>query len=378
MSPNIGETVSFNVTKNFECIRPLGSGGTGVIYLFKDNTTDTLFAFKKYRSLDPARVDEYYKRFVDEVKILFNLSHPNIVRVYNHYLYPPQKTGYLQMEYVVGQTIDEYDPEFWDEDAWNKIFTETISAFDYLENHDILHRDVRPSNILIGSNSSVKIIDFGFGKLCNLKANEPNSVLLNWPVTEMPDEVEANGEYDQKTEIFFVGKLFDKILKNKNVGDTFRYYHIIERMIQNNPSARFDSFSRILGEISKGIFGWFDNEEKEIYRLFADNLLNAISKFRDDINITTEIPIIMSKLALLLRASSLEEYIQDNSQLIKCFVSGTYFYHNQKNILTDSVKEFYDLIQKSTPLKQKMIFDNLLNRFSLVKVEKTNDMDIPF
>lgn len=50
----------------------------------------------------------------------------------------------------------------------------------------------------------------------------------------------------------------------------------------------------------------------------------------------------------------------------------------KKSIQTVTVKNFYDLMQRSTPLKQKMIFDNLLNRLSLVKVEKQNDVDIPF
>lgn len=61
-----------------------------------------LFAFKKYVPKDFNYIDELYKRFVDEIKILFTISHPNIVRVYNYYLYPEIKHGYLQMEYIEG------------------------------------------------------------------------------------------------------------------------------------------------------------------------------------------------------------------------------------------------------------------------------------
>lgn len=69
-----------------------------------------LFAIKKYVPKDKRYIDEHYERFVDEIKILFNISHPNIVRIYNYYLYPQAKTGFLQMEYIDGTCIDQYEP----------------------------------------------------------------------------------------------------------------------------------------------------------------------------------------------------------------------------------------------------------------------------
>ena len=101
-----GEVITFNAEKNFTYIKPLGNGGTGDTYLFRDETTNIMFAIKKYVPKDTRFIDEQYDRFVDEIKILFNISHPNIVRIYNYYLYPTAKTGYLQMEYVDGKCID--------------------------------------------------------------------------------------------------------------------------------------------------------------------------------------------------------------------------------------------------------------------------------
>ena len=129
---NNGEVITFDTKKNFTYVKPLGDGGTGDTYLFKDETTDMLFAIKKYVPKDPKYIDDHYNRFVDEIKILFNISHPNIVRIYNYYLYPSAKTGFLQMEYVNGKTIDEFSPFPWDDKNWNDIFCEVISAFEYL------------------------------------------------------------------------------------------------------------------------------------------------------------------------------------------------------------------------------------------------------
>ena len=121
-----GEIITFDVKKNFTFIKKLGGGGTGDTHLFKDDTTDMLFAIKKYVPKDPRYVDELYIRFVDEIKILFNVSHPNIVRIYNYYLYPNAKTGFLQMEYVDGLCINQYEPMPWDEKGWEEILQKLL------------------------------------------------------------------------------------------------------------------------------------------------------------------------------------------------------------------------------------------------------------
>ena len=133
---NTGDVITFDAKKNFTFVKVLGGGGTGDTLLFKDETTDMLFAIKKYVPKDKRYIDEHYVRFVDEIKILFNISHPNIVRIYNYYLYPQAKTGFLQMEYIDGTCIDQYEPMPWDEKGWEEIFTDVIGAFEYLEkNH---------------------------------------------------------------------------------------------------------------------------------------------------------------------------------------------------------------------------------------------------
>ena len=376
MTLNSGDTVSFNMKKNFECIRSLGAGGTGQVYLFKESATGLFFAVKKYHSADPNKNEDYYRRFVDEVKILFNLSHPNIVRVYNHYLYPEQKLGYLQMEYVIGTSIDNYINAFLDENILNKLFSEAISAFDYLEKNGILHRDVRPSNILVNNNDSIKIIDFGFGKQCSVASKEPNSIFLNWPVSEMPDDIRLNQSYDHKTEIFFVGKLFHIVIKNNGLYDTFAYSHILDKMIESNPDQRYHSFSEILGDIAYGTFNGFDDADKDVYRVFVDSLFNKIGHYVDKCPSVNALTSIITLLSQLLRSISLEKYVQDNAQLIKCFISGGFGYMEKKSIEVSIVENFYRLILSASPAKQKIIYDNLRNRFAAVKIK--DDDDIPF
>lgn len=200
------EEVVFDARKNMKFIRNLGDGGTGEAKLFYDQSVDMYFAIKKYNPKPGNNRDDCYKKFVDEIKILFQIFHENIVRIYYYYLYPINKIGYIQMEYIDGTSIDNIKPSDYNK-KWEDYFVDTINAFDYLHKKNILHRDIRATNFMIDKNGVLKIIDFGFGKKLSDTCNK-NSILLNWPVSTVPEEVVSNHEYNFSTEIYYIGKMF--------------------------------------------------------------------------------------------------------------------------------------------------------------------------
>ncbi|MBT2571482.1 protein kinase family protein [Planococcus sp. ISL-110] len=365
------------IKKQFILVRPLGSGGTGDTHLLKDETTDMFFAFKKYVPKDSNFIDENYERFVDEIKILFNLSHPNVVRVYNYYLYPQKKTGYLQMEYIEGDSIEEFETDPFGGKTWSDIFIETIAAFEYLESNNVLHRDIRPANIMIDKHENVKVIDFGFGKKLEGLDQDAKSVFLNWPVTQLPYETEYDGIYNRQSEIYFVGKLLANVIDRSL--DNFNFEHIIEKMIKIDPKKRYKSFHDISIDISKGVFGEIDftNEEKEVYRKFADTLSIAIKSYwlkYDPIRDDSEI---LNNLIDLIRITSLEKILQDNSQLTNCFIQGRYTYSTKHKIEVSIITDFYRLLVGLSPFRRRIVLDNIDARLSVIKVEVPDD-DLPF
>jgi eukaryotic-like serine/threonine-protein kinase len=319
------QNVPFDSSKHFKYIRPLGKGGTGDIHLFKDETANMLFAIKKYDPKNLEHIDDNYQRFVNEMKMLFKISHPNIVRIYNYYLYPRVKTGFLQMEFIEGTEIDKYSPEIFGK-QWDEIFIEIINTFVYLESMHILHRDIRPANILIDKDENVKLIDFGFSKVLENEEQCGHSILLNWPATEYPEEIVSKNEYNHQTEIFFIGKLFQKIL-DKEIDD-FKFNHIVNIMIELKPEKRYGSFIEISNAISSGILSEisFIDSEKETYLNFANTLSEHIKKFIDSYDPINDPETTIKLLSKVLHDNSLEKYIQINSKLIDCFVSGRYTY----------------------------------------------------
>lgn len=374
-----GKIIEFNnIKKNFEYVRRLGAGGTGDTHLLKDNTTNMEFAFKKYVPKNEAKRAELYERFVDEIKILFNISHPNIVRIYNYYLYPEIKLGYLQMEYIEGISIDKYQPFFNNE--WNNIFVQVINVFRYLERKKILHRDIRPQNILIDKEGNVKIIDFGFGKILDKQDKENNSVLLNWPVSRMPEEISLKGEYTYYTEIYFIGKLYEYILANNKVAsEHFSYYNVLNKMTEYQVNMRYQNFDEVYSDISNGIFSTLDftEEEKDIYGNFANSIHDKIGEYKNEYSPITSVENIIENIANVLRKNSLERYIQNNAELIQCFINNGFSYSRRANIEKEKVEIFYKWLISLPNNKQINVVENINNKLSNIKINKEYD-DLPF
>lgn len=371
-----GELVEFDKIKAFKYIRGLGSGGTGQTYLFSEDITDMKFAIKKYSPIPQNKSKENFERFIDEIKILFKISNPHIVRIYNYYLYPEFETGYLQMEYVEGTPIDQYVLSCKSEDI-EKIFLDSLSAFEYLESLGILHRDIKPDNILVDENNDLKIIDFGFGKVLTENQSAAESIFLNWPVSRMPEDVERLKIYDFQTEIYFLGYLFKGILEDVSIN--FKYQNILENMTKFSRGKRYKKFSDISKDISSTnlIIGEFTEEDKDIYLEFADCLVSVISIYRADFISNNDLNDVIFKMEDLLRKSVLERYIQDNSALVSIFVKNNFKFFRRINIERSIIEKFYEMLLNQPLNRQKVILDNLFARLSSIKVEHEDD-DLPF
>lgn len=377
-----GEIIKFDQSKNFKFVRELGSGGTGETNLFKDETTNTLFAIKKYKPSEEniEHEEDFYHRFVEEIVILFKLSHPNIVRVYNYYLYPNFMTGFLQMEHIEGTSIDTYVRN--NSTDLDKLFRSAVNSFECLEENDILHRDIRPANIMIDNNGELKLIDFGFGKILS-STNTENSIRLNWPVTEMPDEVINGNDYTVETEIYFLGSLFKKLIRENNIED-FKFINVVNTMCEVSIAKRYQSFKDVSADIAKGVLLGtdFSVRNKAIYQDMANSLIDIINYYSSDFSPISDVERVQINLEDLIRNSSLEENIQDNSALISCFLINGFGYSTRKTIEVDIVKDFYKLLIDSDYQKKKIILENLTTRLSLITIKRSTidiaDDDLPF
>lgn len=373
---NKNEVVNFLRCKNYVFIRDIGQGGCGKTVLLKDDIIDEYFVCKKYSPYYSQNKEMLFANFINEIKLLHLCYHNNIVRVFNYYLYPEHTTGYILMEYIQGKNIGEYIGEH-PEDI-NSVFVQSIEGFKYLEDVKILHRGIRLHNILVTQEGIVKIIDLGFGKKINFSTDYDKSIELNW-WCEVPDEFKEN-VYDTKTEVYFVGKLFEKLILENNIKE-FKYKETLKMMIKKDVSSRIDSFEDVLKTVStdKFLSIEFTEEEKLIYRSFADSLVMVYSKIEYNAKYNTIVENLINSLESLLKNTLLEEYLYDNRKLARCFINGSFRFYQNTTFPIWAITNFVNLLKGNSKEKQNVILNNLWSRLDSIErfsEEATFDLNL--
>lgn len=364
--------IKFLKSKDYIAIRDIGQGGTGKTKLIKDETINEIFVCKKYSTYYPECQPLFYENFVNEIKILYKINHPNIVRVFSYYLYPEQLTGYILMEYIDGIDIEQYlavNPNMV-----NDLFIQTINGFKYLEEQNILHRDIRPSNILVSNDGIVKIIDFGFGKDIQKSEDYKKSITLNWTYS-LPNDFSMS-IYDFRTEVYFVGKLFERIINDNNLHQAFKYKALLDKMLITDHDIRIASFYDVTREImsENAICIDFSDEEKSIYANIANSFMNVClsveptTKYKEDIDLITKL------LNDLLQKSILEEYIQNNNSFVSCFIYPPFRYKTKAIIPVESLAIFYKWWKALSAKRKMVVLNNLWMRFDSIKREIIDDL----
>lgn len=372
------DIIEFPRSKDYKFEKSLGQGACGLTVLLHDPTIDEKFVCKKYSPIYEEYREELFVNFIREIKLLYKLNHPNIVRVFNYYLYPDKKLGYIIMEYIQGCDIYEHLKE--KPENINEIFNQVISGFCHLEQSNILHRDIRPLNILVGDDGIAKIIDFGFGKSVDSDEHFDKSISLNW-WCETPTDFD-NSIYDFSTEVYFVGKLFEKIILEVDIQD-FKFKHILQNMCKKDPEHRIKSFIDIQKELFNDKFSTIDFDYFELtsYRNFASGFSASISKVEYNIKFH-DIDKVQQKLEDCYKRVMLETEIPSAQLLIDCLLNGAYYFKKNYSFKVDTLKSFIDLLRKSSKEKKNIIISNLQSRIDAVEHYSTPDIDfdtdIPF
>ena len=371
------DVIHFVRQRDYRLIRELGAGACGKTVLLYDDEIDQHFVCKKYAPYSESEREALYASFVREIKLLHQVLHPNVVRVFNYFLYPHIHAGYILMEFVDGVNIEDYVRNH-PEDI-NELFEQAISGFAYLESAGILHRDIRPGNVMVDLEGRLKIIDLGFGKHVKGPIDFDKSITLNW-WCQPPNEFN-NGKYDFATEVYFVGKLFERIIAENWIVD-FNFRNVLGQMCQYEPSVRIESFldvervikSSQLSELS------FSDEELEIYRRFSNAIAGQIAKIENGAQYANDPERIQAQLSDAYRSVMLEEFVPDAALLLRIFVTGTYYY-KKAGFLTETVRDFVRLLKSLGPEKVRILIANLHTRLDAVpRYDKDfiSDDDVPF
>jgi len=206
----------------YEVVRELGKGAMGIVYLAKDPLIGRLVALKTIRAQnqDDEEAKEFQQRFVREAQAAGILNHPSIVTVHDIGQDETTGTSFIAMEYVEGQNLKEVlsqgRPLGFEQIG--DIIAQVADALDFAHAKGIVHRDVKPANIILLEGLRAKITDFGIAKITSGGNLTTTGQFLGTPNYMAPEQIKG-APVDGRTDIFSLGIcLYECLTRRKPFG----------------------------------------------------------------------------------------------------------------------------------------------------------------
>jgi len=250
----------------YRVLEELGQGSMGIVYKAHDPNLDLILAVKVLRP-ECLQGETLVKRFLAEARVLGRLDHPNIVRVYN--VDEDQGTVYIAMEFLEGEGLNDLakrkrlSPE-----EIADLGAKIAEGLGYAHSKGIVHRDVKPGNILVRSDGKPKITDFGIARIEDTAEHLRTQAgeVLGTPAYMSPEQV-LSEPVDGRSDIFSLGIILyelcagERPFRGDSLGAVFQAItqampvpllerhpeipaalaEVVERCLRRNPANRFQS-----------------------------------------------------------------------------------------------------------------------------------------
>ena len=223
----------------YDIVRVLGKGAMGVVYEGRDPNLDRQVAIKTIRvqSLSPAAAAEYEGRFRTEARSAARLNHPNIVSVFDSG--QDADTTYLVMEFIQGNDLKHHlknGARFSVHTAIVMVH-DLLMALDHAHGQNVVHRDVKPANMLIEPSGRVKLADFGVARI--QEPDETNLTQLGGSVGTpkyMSPEQAKGLRGDSRSDVFAAGVVLYELVTSVLPFDGENQFSVIHQIVDHTPA----------------------------------------------------------------------------------------------------------------------------------------------
>lgn len=190
----------------YEKIRKIGEGSYGQVFKCRNKETGQIVAIKKFlESGDDPAIRRIAMR---EIKMLKHLKHENLVNLIEVFKTRRKQKLHLVFEYCDRTVLDELvaNPKGVPEPMIKKITYQVLKAVEFCHNHNCIHRDVKPENILITKQNVVKLCDFGFARVLSPNENFTEYVATRW--YRAPELLVGDTQYSTPVDVWAIGCVF--------------------------------------------------------------------------------------------------------------------------------------------------------------------------
>lgn len=200
----------------YEIVKQLGKGAMGIVYLGMDpriNRTTAIKTFQFPEEADPDQTASLKKRFFQEAESAGTLTHPNIVTIYD--AGEEQDLAYIAMEYLEGHDLTRYTKNgaLLGLQKVVDYMGDVAEALDYAHQKGIVHRDVKPANIMLLDSGVIKITDFGIARI-TASSQTQTGVVKGTPHFMSPEQISGE-KVDGRSDIFSLGVVLFQLLTGK-------------------------------------------------------------------------------------------------------------------------------------------------------------------
>ena len=275
-----GFSIGQILRNQYKIVREIGQGGMGRVYEGEDLPLKRRVAIKTLLpNGDKIDFAKQCEQFQQEAEICAQLDHPNIVHVYN--VGVEKNIPYMVMEYIEGVSISEYVKEHGVED-WQlqaKLIKKIARGLVCVHNAKLLHRDIKPTNILVKNDGEPVLIDFGIAQKAQENTSDSQENVMLGTVRYMtPEQVDTNlGSVDARSDIYSLGMVFYELLTNQEV------YHgsmtnIVYKMLYSEPAKPTQVNPRIPKELEKIVLRAIQKDQTKRFQN-AQEFVDALNKY---------------------------------------------------------------------------------------------------
>ncbi len=373
--------------KKYEPLEFLGEGGFAKVFKVKRKKDKKIIALKVFLTNEKAK-----KFFTKEVKAWKLLDHPNIVKLYNAFEEP---IPHLEIEFIEGYILDgklirdlDNYPKPVNEELALKFIEGIAEGLRHAHAKQVYHRDLKPSNILLKSDLTPKITDFGLAKVGSKSTTTTTKALT--PLYAAPEQIDEKtyGHTDHRTDIYQLGVILYELLTGKlpyggsshvvvlakitNPGikpkppssynlTLAKYDRMFEKLLAKQKEQRYQSLDEFLEEF-RGLVELIKEKEKlkESLKLTKD----TITKTMDELEVRR---LNSELLRLLVQNAILSARINDKEEVLNTLYDLLPFTREHRAELEEAIRQVQVFIQESLFIPEGFI-DSL--RILLHKIEK--------